>query len=60
MTAVLNELEKLEKLAAADAGGDAKAHGELLKGISRLLIVAETPLETTSRLNFQVRRKQSP
>ncbi|KAI4198040.1 MAG: hypothetical protein LQ350_005551 [Teloschistes chrysophthalmus] len=53
MTAVLNELEKLEKLAAADAGGDAKAHGELLKGISRLLIVAETPLETTSRLNFQ-------
>ncbi|KAL8776123.1 MAG: hypothetical protein Q9194_003354 [Teloschistes cf. exilis] len=53
MTSVLCELQKLEKLAAADAAGDAKAHGELLKGISRLLIVAETPLETTSRLNFQ-------
>ncbi|KAI4108835.1 MAG: hypothetical protein L6R37_000833 [Teloschistes peruensis] len=53
MTSVLSELQKLEELAAADAAGDAKAHGELLKGISRLLIVAETPLETTSRLNFQ-------
>lgn len=60
MTSVLSELQKLEELAAADAAGDAKAHGELLKGISRLLIVAETPLETTSRLNFQVRREESP
>ncbi|KAI4243074.1 MAG: hypothetical protein LQ352_007105 [Teloschistes flavicans] len=53
MTVVLNQLQKLEKLAAADAAGDAKAHGELLKGISQLLVLAETPLETTSRLNFQ-------
>lgn len=59
MTVVLNQLQKLEKLAAADAAGDAKAHGELLKGISQLLVLAETPLETTSRLNFQVRRTES-
>ncbi len=58
MTAVLDELRRLEKLAAADAAGDAKAHGELLKGIGTLLLAAETPLETTSRLNFQVRVMQ--
>jgi len=44
----------LEKLATADAAGNTKAHGELLKGIGTLLLAAETPLETTSRLNFQV------
>jgi len=58
MTAVLDELRRLEKLAAADTVGDAKAHGELLKGIGTLLLAAETPLETTSRLNFQVRVMQ--
>lgn len=55
MTAALEELRRLEKLAAADASGDAKAHSELLKGIGTLLLAVETPLETTSRLNFQVR-----
>ncbi len=55
MTAVQNELRRLEELAAADASGDAKAHGELLRGISVLQLAAETPLETTFRLNFQVR-----
>ena len=54
MTLVLDELAKAQKLAAADAAGDEKAHGELLKGIRTLLLAAETPLETTSRLNFQV------
>ena len=58
MTAVLDELRRLEQLAAADAAGDAKAHGELLKGIGTLLLAAETPLDTTSRLNFQVRLMQ--
>ncbi|KAL8708440.1 MAG: hypothetical protein Q9225_007601 [Loekoesia sp. 1 TL-2023] len=53
MTAVLDELRRLEKLAAADAAGDAKAHGELLKGLGTLLLAAETPVETISRLNFQ-------
>ena len=55
MTVILDELAKVQKLAAADAAGDGKAHGELLKGIRTLLLAAETPLETTSRLNFQVR-----
>ena len=55
MTVVIDELAKVQKLAAADAAGDEKAHGELLKGIRTLLLAAETPLETTSRLNFQVR-----
>ena len=55
MTVVLDELRRLEKLAAKDAAGDARAHGELLKGIGTLQLAAETPLETTSRLNFQVR-----
>ena len=54
MTAILDKLRELEKLATADAAGNAKAHGELLKGISNLLLAAETPIETTSRLNFQV------
>lgn len=54
MTAVLDQLRKLEKLAAEEAAGDAKAHGELLKGIGTLQLAVETPLETTSRLNFQV------
>ncbi|KAL8951243.1 MAG: hypothetical protein Q9222_002771 [Ikaeria aurantiellina] len=53
MAAVIERLRKLETLAAADAAGEPKAHGELLKGISDLLLKAETPIETTSRLNFQ-------
>lgn len=55
MTVILDELAKVQKLSAADAAGDEKAHGELLKGIRKLQLAAETPLETTSRLNFQVR-----
>ena len=55
MTLILDELAKVQKLAAADAAGDKNAHGELLKGIRTLMLAAETPLETTSRLNFQVR-----
>ena len=55
MTIVLDKLRKLEMLAAADAAGNSKAHGELLKDIGDLLLAAETPIETTSRLNFQVR-----
>ena len=54
MTAIFDELRRLEQLAAEDAAGNAKAHSELLKGIRTLQLAAETPLETTSRLNFQV------
>ena len=54
MTAILNQLRKVEELATADAEGNARAHGELLKAIKTLQLAAETPVETTSRLNFQV------
>jgi hypothetical protein len=52
---VFEEITKVQKLAAAEAAGDEKAHGELLKAIRALQLAAETPIETTSRLNFQVR-----
>ena len=55
MTEILDKLLHLEKLAVADTEGNPKAHGELLKGIGELFLAAETPIETTSRLNFQVR-----
>ena len=59
MTTAIDELlQRLVELAAADAAGDAEAHSLLLKGISSLRLAVETPLETTSRLNFQVRRMQ--
>lgn len=58
MAGVLDKLQKLKELAAADAAGNPKAHGELLKGIGDLLLAAETPIETTSRLDFQVRMMQ--
>ena len=58
MTAVHDQLRRLEKLASADAQGIPQAHGELIKCIGDLLLAAETPIETTSRLNFQVRAMQ--
>lgn len=58
MTVVHDQLRKLEKLASADEECIPKAHGELIKGIGDLLLAAETPIETTSRLNFQVRAMQ--
>ncbi|KAL8822816.1 MAG: hypothetical protein Q9191_006457 [Dirinaria sp. TL-2023a] len=58
MTGVIDKLRKLEGLAVADAAGNPKAHSELLKGIGDLLLAAETPIETTSRLDFQVRTMQ--
>lgn len=54
--AVSKELAKVQALAAADAAGDKNAHGKLLKAIRELQLAVETPLETTSRLNFQVCR----
>ena len=54
MTVILDQLRQLEELATADAAGNARAHGELLRGISFLQLAAETPIETTARLNFQV------
>ena len=54
MTEVLAEIRGLEKLAEA-AADDPKAHRELRKGIAKLQLTLETPRETISRLNFQVR-----
>lgn len=47
-------LAKIQELAAAEAAGEKNAHAELLKAIRELQLAAETPLETTSRMNFQV------
>ncbi|KAL8802667.1 MAG: hypothetical protein Q9200_006507 [Gallowayella weberi] len=52
MSRILNQLGKLEKLAAADAAGDARAHRQLLKGIDDLRLAVETPAETMSRVHF--------
>ena len=54
MTSVHDQLRKLEGLASADAEGTPTAHGDFIKGIGDLLLAVETPIETTSRLNFQV------
>lgn len=53
--AVLEQIENLQQLAAAEAAGDETAHHELLREIRALQLAVETPLETTSRINFQVR-----
>ncbi|KAJ5195606.1 S-adenosyl-L-methionine-dependent methyltransferase [Penicillium cinerascens] len=47
-------LAKIQGLAAAEAAGEKNAHAELLKAIRELQLAAETPLETTSRMNFQI------
>lgn len=54
MTDALAQIRGLEKLAEA-AANDPKAHRELRNGISKLQLTLETPRETISRLNFQVR-----
>ncbi|KAJ5923775.1 S-adenosyl-L-methionine-dependent methyltransferase [Penicillium verhagenii] len=47
-------LSKVQKLAAEESSGNKDAHADLLKAIRELQLAAETPLETTSRLNFQI------
>jgi hypothetical protein len=51
---VSEALAQVQKLAAAEEAGDKDAHASLLKAIRELQLAAETPLETTSRFNFQV------
>ncbi|KAF7586328.1 hypothetical protein BBP40_009056 [Aspergillus hancockii] len=48
------ELAAVQRFAAAEASGDVNAHGGLLKAIRALQLAVETPVETTSRLNFQI------
>jgi hypothetical protein len=47
-------LAKVQTLAAQEVAGNKDSHGDLLRAIRELQLAAETPLETTSRLNFQV------
>lgn len=51
---VSEALAQVQKLVAAEEAGDKDAHANLLKAIRDLQLAAETPLETTSRFNFQV------
>lgn len=51
---VSEALAQVQKLAAAEEAGDKDAHANLLKAIRELQLAAETPLETTSRFNFQI------
>ncbi|KAJ5173354.1 hypothetical protein N7492_005947 [Penicillium capsulatum] len=48
-------LAKVNTLAAEEAAGNQDVHGDLLRAIRELQLATETPLETTSRLNFQAR-----
>ncbi|KAE8343044.1 hypothetical protein BDV24DRAFT_129606 [Aspergillus arachidicola] len=52
--AVSRELAEVQRLVAAEAAGDKNAHGELLRAIRQLQLAVETPVETTSRFNFQI------
>lgn len=47
-------LAKVQTLAAQEVAGNKDSHADLLSAIRELQLAAETPLETTSRLNFQV------
>ncbi|KAK4542160.1 hypothetical protein LTR36_007007 [Oleoguttula mirabilis] len=51
---VIDRIDGLRKLAAADADGDASAHHAMLRELRLLQVAVETPIETTSRLNFQI------
>ena len=50
---VSEAIAKVQRLALEESGNK-DAHADLLKAIRELQLAAETPLETTSRLNFQV------
>ena len=51
---IFDEIAKVPRLADAEASGDVNAHGPLLAAIRQLQLTAK-PVETTSRVNFQVR-----
>ncbi|PLB49692.1 putative O-methyltransferase [Aspergillus steynii IBT 23096] len=51
---IFDEIANVKKLAEAEASGDQNAHGPLLAAIRSLQLTAETPVETTSRVNFQI------
>ncbi|GFG19126.1 O-methyltransferase, putative [Aspergillus udagawae] len=51
---IFDEIKHVQRLAEAEAAGDPNAHGELLAAIRKLQLAAEKPIDTTSRVNFQV------
>ncbi|KAJ5541027.1 hypothetical protein N7494_006103 [Penicillium frequentans] len=51
---VSEALSKVQKLVSEEASGNKDAHADLLKAVRELQLAAETPLETTSRVNFQI------
>ncbi|THC94221.1 hypothetical protein EYZ11_006320 [Aspergillus tanneri] len=51
---IFDDIATVQQLAQAEAIGDRHAHGRLLSAIRQLQLTAETPVETTSRLNFQI------
>lgn len=55
MADIVPKIRQLEQLAEASTAGDGKAREDLRKGIHALQLAVETPRETISRLNFQVR-----
>ncbi|KAJ5646966.1 S-adenosyl-L-methionine-dependent methyltransferase [Penicillium lividum] len=51
---VSDAFSKVQKLVSEESAGNKNAHAALLKAIRELQLTVETPLETTSRLNFQI------
>ncbi|KAJ5645199.1 hypothetical protein N7507_011210 [Penicillium longicatenatum] len=51
---VSEALAKVQNLISEEASGNKDAHADLLKAIRELQLAVETPLETTSRVNFQM------
>ncbi|GIJ97933.1 hypothetical protein Aspvir_000039 [Aspergillus viridinutans] len=51
---IFDEIKHVQKLAETEAAGDPNAHGQFLAAIRKLQLAAEKPIDTTSRVNFQV------
>lgn len=51
---IFDEINHVQRLAEAEAEGDPSAHSRLLAAIRKLQLAAEKPIDTTSRVNFQV------
>ncbi|KAJ5643409.1 uncharacterized protein N7484_005916 [Penicillium longicatenatum] len=51
---VSEALAKVQNLISEEASGNKDAHADLLRAIRELQLAVETPLETTSRVNFQM------
>lgn len=51
---ILTRIDQLRALAEGQQKGDAAAHHGLLKELRQLQIAIESPIETASRVKFQV------